>query len=283
MVYLSTNCLPELGFFETLDQLRKNGIRQFEFSYGGSDVDGLDETVHLDRERYLVHNYFPPPEDPFILNLASPDEDIGRRSVNVAEEAIDLCNLVGASVYTIHGGFVADPSLSLKFRIEDIRQTKEEARERFLRRLDRVLAYANDRGVSVAIENNVVAEHHRLEGRNPFFLFADEADFQWLMESVSSDDIGVLLDLGHLKVSSNVLDFDPRSTIEALEDDLLAVHLHDNDGRQDRHQPVSSDDYYAFPFLQRIFGSAPIILEGHYRSPEQASRNRTWLENRLVT
>ena len=59
--------------------------------------------------KYLVHNYFPPPEESFVLNIASFNEKIRKRSLEQAVSAMEFCSDIGANLYTFHPGFLSDP------------------------------------------------------------------------------------------------------------------------------------------------------------------------------
>jgi hypothetical protein len=60
--------------------------------------------------RFLVHNYFPPPAEPFVINLASQDSTLLQRSRAHCRAAIDLSSRLGGAVYAAHAGFTADVS-----------------------------------------------------------------------------------------------------------------------------------------------------------------------------
>ncbi len=56
-----------------------------------------------------------------------------------------------------------------------------------------------------------------------------------MLESVDVDDaLGVTLDVGHARVNG----FDWRTFADRFADRIHVVHLHDNDGVEDRHEPL---------------------------------------------
>ena len=65
---------------------------------------------------YLVHNYFPPPKEEFVLNLGSTNNEIIRKSISLCKKAIDDAVVLGAPCYSIHAGFYFDPEIP-EFRV----------------------------------------------------------------------------------------------------------------------------------------------------------------------
>src|SRR3989344_5313361 len=58
---------------------------------------------------YLVHNYFPAPKEMLIVNIASLDDTIYKRSKQHIFRSLDFCQKIGAKLYTFHPGFLSDP------------------------------------------------------------------------------------------------------------------------------------------------------------------------------
>jgi len=78
-MYVSSACVVHEKIKDSIEELGLNGFKDIELSggtkyYAGyeDDLIRLKEKYHLN---YLVHNYFPPPKEEFILNLASLDEN----------------------------------------------------------------------------------------------------------------------------------------------------------------------------------------------------------------
>jgi len=46
---------------------------------------------------YLIHNYFPPPSKPFVLNLASLDDKLYKQSIDLCINAIKLSKNLGGN------------------------------------------------------------------------------------------------------------------------------------------------------------------------------------------
>lgn len=258
--YASTTCLDVDGLEATLAAYAEAGVDAVELGYCGDpavDVGGLVNEYPFD---YLAHNYFLPREDEFILNLASADEAIRERSVRYVRDAVEFCDAHGIETYTFHGGFRVDPTLSLEFPTDDV-PAYEAAWDRFVDSLRRVVASAEDPDVGLAVENNVLFEDHVVDGE-PLLLFCDPGEFTRLFDAVPADEVGVLLDVGHLNVSAHTRGYDRWSVVEEVAPHVEGLHLHWNDGVEDSHGPIGGSSFVS-GVLER-FGDVPCTLEGRY-------------------
>ena len=72
---------------------------------------------------FTLHNYCPPPIDPFVYNIASSDKFVLNKSEELAANALRLCKSVGSPLYGIHAGYIGDASTDLEgnFKFEKYR------------------------------------------------------------------------------------------------------------------------------------------------------------------
>lgn len=122
-IYVSTSCLKgtkDLG--NILETYRSHGIGNVELGSGLEYVEGVEAVLQKYSEmNFIVHNYFPPAKEPFVMNLAAQDDGIRRRSVEVCKGALDLCGKLGYPLYTFHPGFRLDGTLDLGFELSSFR------------------------------------------------------------------------------------------------------------------------------------------------------------------
>jgi sugar phosphate isomerase/epimerase len=204
----------------------------------------------------IAHNYFRPIEKEFVLNLASPDDAIRRRSIQYVRSGIDFCNACGIGTYTFHAGFRVDPSPEFNFDADTVPDA-DDCLDRFVDSLGQILPHADRRGVTVAIENNVVEDHHLVDGE-PVVLLADPAEFKTLFDRT---DVDVLLDVGHLNVASRTLEYDRDRFVETVAPSVVALHLHTNDGTTDSHGSIGREDW-AFDLWRRF--DVPATIETYF-------------------
>jgi sugar phosphate isomerase/epimerase len=219
-------------------------------------VDGPFRPSALSRypTRFIVHNYFPPADPPFVLNLASQDGDSLARARAHCRAAIDLSQRLGGEVYAAHAGFTADlsprdlgdpqrqsavPEESIAPRSSAYATLVESARE--------LSSYAGMRRVRFLIENNVLAADAGERG-SQLLLMVDADELAQLVEDVADPAFGILIDVGHLKVSAKTCGFDRETFLDRLAPHIGAFHLSDNDGAVDSHAAFGDEAW----FLQRL-------------------------------
>jgi sugar phosphate isomerase/epimerase len=237
--------------------------------------------------RFLVHNYFPPPCEPFVLNLAATDPVVHRQSVGLCRQAIDLCAELGVPFYSVHSGFalhllpreLGDPEaqkrLGRKFQIP-----RERAYEKFISTVKDIAGYASAKEVGLLIENNVAASENLGQNRQSPLFLADIDEISRFFVDVDEHNVGLLLDTGHAKVTANTLGINPEKYFEELRPFIAALHLSDNDGRRDANQPFDRHVWFA-PYL-KYMASLPMVVEVYQMPLEKILEQRQVLEQLVV-
>lgn len=266
-LYVSTVCLGhDRPYPDVLRTYRRLSLPGIELGYCG-DVDRLPTAAFEHDCSLLCHNYFLPAAEPFILNLASQDATILDRSRAYVRRAIDRCSDNDVGLYSFHSGFRTDPTLALEFQGSPA--PYDRAVETFRRSLEELAPYAAERGVRLAIENNVLEPVNAVDGSNEHLLMCEAWEFRELFADLSAENVGVLLDTGHLRVTASTLSSDPQEFLETVRDDVVAIHAHDNDGSADEHRPPANTGW-SMKLVSETFTDAdvPVVLEGQYESAD---------------
>jgi sugar phosphate isomerase/epimerase len=223
--------------------------------------------------RLLVHNYFPPPTEPFLLNLASQDKGNLRRSLDHCRTAIDLSSELGSGIYAAHGGFGADlgPALlgnpeAQAALPEDRFVPYERIYATLLESVRTLCAYGHKQGVRFLIENNVLSPLNGERGHR-LIPMAHPRELLRLAEEVGDPNFGLLIDVGHANVSASALQFDRDEFIAMLAPHIAAFHLSDNDGVLDQNLPFKKDAW--FMRYLRDFPNATLTLELNGLTPHE--------------
>ena len=260
-IYVSTGAYRGLSLSEMADacEMMEVGL---ELSSGVGWHAGLDEEIEMVFTRrlpLLVHNYFPPPEKPFVLNLAARDPGTLGRSIEMAFKAIDLSAMRGAAFYSVHSGF------AMELRAEDLGKPEAQARMArapygeaygiFSETVREVASYGQERGVRLLIENNVMTRE-QAEGERPL-LMTEPGEIAKFLREMDDLNVGLLLDVGHAKVTAGALWIEPERYFEELAGWIGGVHLSDNDGARDTKGGFGKDAWFAKYFL----GDMPLIIE----------------------
>lgn len=191
---------------------------------------------------FLIHNYFPAPEKPFVLNLASSDENIRQKSLNHCRQALKLCQTLGIPFYSVHAGFLVD------LKPDDLGKKQSGRpfidREKGLKIFNDSIAQLLNFNVDLLIENNVNSRENLIEGKNQLYLLAEPEETQRFLMTINNPRLGLLVDLGHLNVSSNQLHFDKYQYLEKLHPWIKAFHLSANDGINDDGRPFTQTEWF---------------------------------------
>ena len=261
-IYVSTSCLiNKCNFLKVLDIYNELGIRNVEL---GVFTDHNGSVIKLLRQYnfdYIVHHYFPPLENPFIINLASQNKQILKKSIDQIIRSIDFCNDFNIKIFSFHAGFRVDPDINLKFDLNNITEYQTSFNT-FKESVLKIADYAEKKDVKLAIENNVLSKYNLVDGRNKLLLMCEAWEFEKLFQEIKSENLGILLDLGHLKVTSNILKFNANNFIESFKNKIYLVHIHENDGEVDEHKCIKKEDW-SLKVVQKYFKSLdiPIVLE----------------------
>ncbi len=228
---------------ESIAELRSNGIDHIELSGGTKPYRELESDLIQAKEdgaELLIHNYFPPPEKPFVLNLASIHSETRIASLDHCKRAIDLSRKFGAKKFGFHAGFFLDISVNDigKKLTRDNLVEAEKAYDLFCAAHQELTEYASD-DVKLYVENNVLsAENHQtFAGQEPLML-VDVKSYERLASMI---DFNLLLDVAHLKVSCHSLGLNFSDQLRYLYSLSDYIHISDNDGKSDINLSIDAD------------------------------------------
>ena len=246
MIHVSTGWLKNQPAWKSSKFLLEEGIDNIELSGGSYDEDQLKKLKELKKyQSFKVHNYFPPPKEPFVFNLASFSEEIISKTLNQIEIAMQYAIELDSPQYSFHGGFLMEPKVSELGKIIINRKLYErkEALKVFLDRLNIISQRAEELGVSLLIENNPLTKKNLTQFGSSPFLMVDNEECSFIMEETPSN-VNLLIDFGHLKVSSKSLNFDYKLFLEKCDRWIQGYHLSDNNGLEDSNQKVEKKSWF---------------------------------------
>jgi sugar phosphate isomerase/epimerase len=244
VIYVSSACVRADTIKEAIVTLAEEGFKGIELSGTTRYYPGLEDDLLWLRDKYelsyLIHNYFPPPQKPFILNLASLDDGAYGQSLQLCRNAISLSKILGCRKYGVHAGYLVDFSPEeaggeISFRHMNDRQ---KAMNRFCDAWNTLTCEA-DSAVELYIENNVISKTNLItyQGNNPFLF----TDYEGYLEIKAQIDCKILLDVAHLKVSSNSLALAFEGQVKAMLPLTDYIHISGNDGQHDQNLGLEGD------------------------------------------
>lgn len=246
-----------------MQELAKAGYRNIELSGGTQPYPELEQDLlSLQRKyslNYVCHNYFPPPEKPFVVNLASLDEETYELSLAHIERSLDLSRLLGVDFFGFHAGFLIN--IPVQEIGKSIQQQELFESGRAMNRFAGTLAVltAKHPDLRLFVENNVLASmnYRNFGERNPFFVTTSE-EMRQLQER---QPFNLLLDVAHLKVTCATLNLDFEAELTQAFSYSNYIHISDNDGTADSNG-VYSQDSELFKLLKTFdFKGKYITLE----------------------
>ena len=254
-IFSSTGGFKNLQFNQTGNMFIDAGIQNIELSAGLIDSIDLPEKISiLSRQaKIMLHNYFPPAELPFVLNLASLDNEISQKTLNFFEKSIDLSSRIGAKYYGVHSGFLVDPHVAQLGGAISNRKiaSREVAMELFEQRTHLLADYAEVRGVRLLVENNVLSFQNFKENGMDILLLSSPSEINSYFEKMGGK-IGLLLDVGHLKVSCNTLNLDLLQSFNQIDHWSEGYHLSENSGLNDDHQIFDSNAWFISKLNRKV-------------------------------
>jgi len=245
--YLSTSCFNGLSIVDAVKKCGELGVFNVELSafHPHESLSYLGEQLSnfkLHGFNFALHNYFPPPQENFVLNIASNDDEIQKLNWRLVKNAFSLATEIDARLYGIHAGYLAD-GFALDngmFQFSgaqcDYKHSLENAAS-FVRKAANLF---DQEGVAFLLENLFPSEHGQY---SLFCTFQEIKDFMGIVP----ESVGLLLDLGHLNISSCVLEFSKYEFLDKIlseyGDRIFEIHFSENNGKIDEHLPLTKDSW----------------------------------------
>ena len=246
-VYLSTSCYGRRPLIEAIELCKRITHDKIEIS-APHDFQPLEETAEILKKyndegiNFTLHNYFPAPEKSFVLNMASNDATINKLSHELVKNALHLAKISNAPLYGIHAGYLskarADDSGSFIFEEEE--EKYDKALMRAVKFITKISNEFEKEKINFIIENLFPSPKKRHS------INCTLEEMRELMNLVPKN-VGFLLDLGHLNVSSVILDFDRKNIFNKILKEfgnrIKEVHISENRGLKDEHLAVKNGSW----------------------------------------
>ena len=233
---------------KTIKFLNQNNIFDLELSGGRYEKNIKKKLINLTKKNnFLLHNYFPPPNKTFVLNLASLDPVINKKSFEHIIKSIDLSKKLNSKYFSFHAGFYIDPKiqeLGKKISYSDLYNEKE-SKKIFVKNLRKIIQYAKKKKIKILLENNVITKKNLKTFKKNPFIFTDFKDLLFLIAKIKNKKFfSFLLDVAHLKVSCATLKKNFSNELKKISKYCSAYHLSDNNGAIDNNKPFKKNSQF---------------------------------------
>ena len=243
MIYVSSACVKNKTIKKSVQELFDNGFYNIELSGGTEYYDGfIEDLLELQNKydlNYVCHNYFPPPKEHFVLNLASLDDEVYYKTFEHLKNAIILSKKLGAKKFAFHAGFFIDIKVSeIGKKISKVNLfDKELAIKRFCDGFLKLKYIAED--LELYIENNVFSSTNaKTYDNDNLFMLTNKSEYKDLKEKI---DFNLLLDIAHLKVSSKTLGLNFEDELHYMINRSDYIHISDNDALHDLNYKLENN------------------------------------------
>lgn len=239
MIYISSACINAQKIRDSVRVISTMGVHNIELSGGTKYYENyVEDLIEIQKQKklcYSWHGYFPPPPKDLVINLASCNDVIYKKSISFYVESIPLMKKLKCKTLSVHSGFYMDISpaeIGKKISVSKI-YNQEMANQRFCDAVEQLQKAAKSSGINVMVENNVLSleNYKNFDFRNLFMM----TDYESIKKIRQQLDFDFLLDVGHLKVSSHTLGRILEQELEKLLPIATWLHIHDNDGKTDMH------------------------------------------------
>ncbi len=245
-IYVSTTAIGNKSLTKTVKQFNKFGIKNIELSYGVYEKNFKKVFNRLSKKNnFLFHNYFPKPKKNFVINLASFNKGIRLQSIKFIKKNIDFCSKNGINFYSFHSGFLIDPKPEhLGSEIPKIViQPRDKSVKLFINTIKSIAKYADERKIKLFIENNVISKQNLIKFKKNPLLMTNPKEIKKIMSKLPNN-VRLLMDVAHLKVSSKTLKFDLIKSFKYLSRYTGAYHLSDNNGIIDNNKDINKNSWF---------------------------------------
>lgn len=265
MIYVSSTCVKKSNIAEVIRVLAENNITNIELSGGTCYYEEIENDLimlkHAYQLKYACHAYFPPHKYPFVVNLASCNDQIYKRSIEHYINCIEMLKRIECPVLSIHAGFLVEigtDEIGNKLSNRVVYNEKK-AYDRFCSAYMHISELCRKNMIALFLENNVLsAENYKEFDYNNYMMMTD---YESIMKMKERLDFNLLLDLGHLHVSTNTLGLKYSEQCNKLKDHVKWIHISDNDGVFDEHKPLRQKSIVMQEFRKICDADIDVTLE----------------------
>jgi sugar phosphate isomerase/epimerase len=265
MIYVSTACINNKRIADIIQLLAKHNITNIEMSGGTDYYDGIEDDLKkfkdIHKLNYACHAYFPPPKVPFVVNLASCNDDIYQKSIDHYKNCIEMLKRLNCKVLSIHAGFLVEvgtDEIGKKLNSMII-YDEGKAYDRFCTAYEYIKKLCVKNGIEFYLENNVLSEeNYKAFGYHNYMMMTD---YDSIMKMKNQLDFNLLLDLGHLHVSAHALNLNYAEECKRLKDFVRWIHISNNNGIFDEHKPLKDKSAIIEEFHKIYKSTINVTLE----------------------
>lgn len=189
------------------------------------------------------------------INLSEKITRIRNEIIKITKEIIDITEYMSGTHLILHMG-------NAGFRFDCAK--KNSRLDYAICSINELEEYSRNMIMNIAIENV-----DRLDSNIKCYLGDCIEDFEYVIDRLIYPDIGVLFDVGHMNLSNNA-EITTRRFLDQFYSNIVAVHLHTNNGLTDQHLGVDNKWFEKYRECLDLFEKL-VILENYSISEMEKS------------
>lgn len=278
-IYVSSGAFRSNNLGELVGLAIQMGLDHLELSSGTAhepDLEAQLERLKISGIDCLVHNYFPAPAKPFVLNLGALAQEVREQSCQHVRRCMDLSAQLGKPYYSVHAAYVlpvtakdlGNPQAQSALAGRAGLPARAEVYAAFMDSVRQLAAYGAAKGVDLLVENNAVSVPYIAARKTDPFLLTTADEIERFLDEVGSPHVGLLVDVAHARVSCTALGFDPEDFLRRTLPRARCVHLSDNDGQEDQNLPCTESSWF-WPLLRPHASRLDFVIEVYKLAPDE--------------
>lgn len=280
-IYVSTTFYKDNSRIkDVLDFCKKNKIFKLELGSNHCYSKNVLRICKKYEFNYLVHNYFPTPKKSFVVNIASLNEKIRKRSISHIKNSIRFTKALKSDLYTFHPGFMDDPKSSntskknYDFLWEENKKVNYDlVFKKMIKSLREIVKYANKNKVKIAIETE-----GSLKKKN-MLIMQRPSEYKKLFNYFKPHELGINLNIGHLNLASKAFGFSRQNFVKLLKHYIVAFEISHNNRLEDQHLPIKKNQWYLNILKNKKYVNLKKILEFRNTSLKKLQTSINILKN----
>ena len=245
-LYVSTGGFKNLSPIQAIKKLNENNIYNIELSGGKYDKDIERKILRINTKNNIrTHNYFLYPKKSFVINLASENKIIVKKSMDLIKRNILLAKRIKSKYVSFHAGFRFDPvpsSLGKPIQKKKI-ITEKKALQNFKKNLKQLAIFSKKKKIKILIENNVLSYKNFHNFKCNPFLLSSPTQIQKFFK-IKIPNVSFLMDVAHFKVSCKTLKLNLVNSYKKIIRFINAYHLSDNNGLADTNSKITKNSWF---------------------------------------
>lgn len=264
-IHVSTSYLGDgTDIQDAINQLQSAGITKVELGSNHAFCNLKTLKLHKGSD-YIAHNYFPPGDPNFVLNLASEKSQICQLSIEFIKNTIKLCQELNIKFYTIHPGFLGEAAVpkrrgsarnfDFKFKRNITPGNRLKILDRTIKIIKQLYKYSRKHSVQLLVENE------GSKTSKEFIIFASSKELTMLKNGVE-DSLKFNFNLAHATLAG--IDLSDEKIFGYFSKDSEFFEVSEIQGIYDSHLPINLQRGEISSLIKKyskFFAQKNIILE----------------------